>query len=270
MSPLGPRSLPYPELRDETELHMRRLIREGRLPHDLLDQFWFRGRFEQLAPHEIRLSGGAEYFPVDALFTPEGVPETLAQKDYSPARVVELFERGIHHARELNQKRQAAGKTTRDLDRVTMDRDGLPVEIDGMTCRLLSTFFEPKIEHKKIVDAVVKPLGYAKAKRKKDCYEKRISENESLTCHVGVPAMWRVRQLYASMGYACGEKRVEFRLLYWGAFHRIEWKNLDNMDAMMITTERIFRMAIENIGFLLTDLEETCLEKWRKVLGDEG
>ena len=70
---------------------MRRLIREGRLPHDLLDQFWFRGGFEQLTPHEVRLSRGTEYFPVDALLTPDGVPETLAKKDYSPARVVELI-----------------------------------------------------------------------------------------------------------------------------------------------------------------------------------
>jgi hypothetical protein len=250
------------------ELYMRRLNREGRLPHDLLDQFWFRGRFEQLAPHEIRLSVGTDYFPVDALFTPEGVPETLAQKDYSPARVVELFERGKEHARELNQKREAAGKTPRDLDRVTMDRDGLPVEIDGINCRLLSTFFEAGINHKKIIDAIVKPLGYAKAKGVKDCYEKRISQRERLTCHISVPAMWRVRELFASIGYCWGEKQVEFRLLYWGAFHRVEWQTLDHMDAMMITTERIFRLAIENIGFLLTDLETNCLEEWRKALGD--
>jgi hypothetical protein len=42
------------------------------------------------------------------------------------------------------------------------------------------------------------------------------------------------------------------------------------MDAMMITTERTFRMAIENIGFLLTDLENNCLGEWRKALGDGG
>ena len=80
--------------------------------------------------------------------------------------------------------------------------------------------------------------------------------------------MWRIRQLYASMGYRCGEKKVEFRLLYWGAFHRVEGQDVDNMDAMMITTERTFRMAVENIGFLLAALEKGCLEEWRKVLGD--
>ena len=270
MTPHGPQSLPYPQLRDDMQLYMRRLIRGGRLPHDLLDQFWFRGRFEELAPHEIRLSQGTEYFPVDAIFTPDGVPETLAKKDYSPARVVELFERGKQHARDINQKREAAGKKARDLERVTIDSSGLPVEIDGTKCLLLSTFFEAGINHKKIIDAVLKPLGYAKAKGKKDSYQKLISETEHLTCDIGVPAMWRVRQLYASMGYCCGEKRVDFRLLYWGVYHRVEWQEVDNMDAMMITTERTFKMAIENIGYLLTDLEKNCLGEWRKALGDGG
>jgi hypothetical protein len=268
MSNLGTQNLPYPELRDEMERYMRRLIREGRLPHDLPDQFWFRGGFERLAPLEIRLSPGTDYFPVDALFTPNGVPETLAKKDYSPARVAELFERGKQHARDLDRKREAAGKKPRDLERVTMDSDGLPVEIDGVSCRLLSTFFEAGINHKRIVEAMLKPLRYSKSKDKKDGYDKRISEDESLTCYVGVPAMWRVRQLYASMGYRRGEKQVEFRLLYWGAFHRVEWKNLDNMDAMMVTTERIFRLAMDNIGFLVAELEQNCLGEWRRALGN--
>jgi hypothetical protein len=115
MSPYGPQNLPYPQLRDEMQLSMRRLVREGRLPHDLLDQYWFRGRFEHLGPHEIRLSRGTDYFPVDALATPEGVPETLAKKDYSPARVAELFERWKRHLHEINQKRVAAGKKPQDI-----------------------------------------------------------------------------------------------------------------------------------------------------------
>jgi hypothetical protein len=135
---------------------------------------------------------------------------------------------------------------------------------------LLSTFFEAGIRHKKIIDAVLKPLGYAKAKGKKDSYQKLISETEHLACDISVPAMWRVRQLYASMGYWCGEKRVDFRLLYWGVFHRVEWQEVDNMDAMLITTERTFRMSIEDIGFLLADLEKNCFGEWRKALGDGG
>ena len=170
----------------------------------------------------------------------------------------------------INQKREAAGKKPRDLERVTIESDGLPVQIDGVRCQLLSTFFEAGINHKKIIDAVLKPLGYAKAKGKKDSYEKQISENESLTCFVGVPAMWRVRELYASMGYCCGDKQVDFRLLYWGVFHRVEWQDVDNMDAMMLTTERTFRMAIENVGFLVSELEVNCLGEWRKALGDVG
>jgi hypothetical protein len=39
------------------------------------------------------------------------------------------------------------------------------------------------------------------------------------------------------------------------------------MDPMTVTTERTFRMAIENIGFLLTALEKNCREEWRKALG---
>jgi len=270
MSPYGPQNLPYPQLRDDMQLYMRRLIREGRLPHDLLDQYWFRGRFEQVGPHEIRLSRGTDYFPVDALATPEGVPETLAKKDYSPARVAELFERWQQHLRDINQKRVAAAKKPQDIERVLIDNADLPEQIDGIKCLLLPTWLEAGISHKKIIDAVLKPLGYAKAKGEKDSYQKRISENEILTCDISVPAMWRVRELYASMGYCCGEKQVDFRLLYWGAFHRVEWQDVDNMDAMMVTTERTFKMAIENIGFLLAVLEKNCLGEWRKALGHGG
>ena len=63
---------------------------------------------------------------------------------------------------------------------------------------------------------------------------------------------------------------VDFRLLYWGVFHRVEWQNADNMDAMMITTERTFKLAVENIGFLVTNWRENCLGEWRKALGDGG
>jgi hypothetical protein len=249
---------------------MRRLIREGRLPHDLLDQFWFRGRFEQVRPHEIRLSRGTDYFPVDAFATPEGVPETLAKKDYSPARVAELLERWQQHLRDINQKRVAAGKKPHDVETVLNDNAALSQQIDGIKCLLLPIWLEAGISHKKFIDAVLRPLGYAKAKGKKDSYQKCISENESLTCDVSVPAMWRVRQLFASMGYCAGEKQVHFRLLYWGAFHRVEWQEADNMDPMMVTTERTFKLAIENIGFLLTVLEKDCLGEWRKALRRVG
>jgi hypothetical protein len=134
-------------------------------------------------------------------------------------------------------------------------------------CLLLPTWLQAEINHRKIVDAVLKPLGYAKAKGEKEMHQKILYNNEIINCSISVRAMWRIRQLYASMGYSCGEKEVDFRLLYWGAFHRLEGRDVDNMDAMMITTERIFRMVIENIGFLLVALERDCLDEWRKVLG---
>jgi hypothetical protein len=266
MSPYGPQNLPYPQLRNDMQEYMRRLIREGRLPHDLLDQHWFRGEFHQIGPHEI-LASTAEYFPVDGLATPEGVPETLAQKDYSPARVTELFDRWKQHMHDINQKRIAAGKKPRDVDGLTLDNSGIVQDIDGIKCLLLASWLEAGINYKKVIDAVLKPLGYAKAKGKQDSYQKRISESEVLTCAISVPAMWRVRELYASLGYRRGEKEVHFRLLYWGVFHRVRGQDVDNMGAMMITTERTFRMAVENIGFLVTALERDCLEEWRKALG---
>jgi hypothetical protein len=266
MSPYGPTNLPYPQLRDDMQHYMRRLIREGRLPHDLLDHHWFRGKIDQIGPHEI-LTSTAEYFPIDSLATPEGVPETLAKKEYNPARVTALFDRWKQHLQDSNQKRIAAGKKPNDSDRLTLDTAGTAVYIDGIKCLLLGSWLEAGIKHKKVIDAVLKPLGYARAKGKQDSYQKRISESEVLTCAISVPAMWRVRNLYASMGYHCGEKEVTFRLLYWGVFHRVTGQHVDNMDAMMITTERIFRMAVENIGFLLATLEKNCLEEWRKALG---
>jgi hypothetical protein len=248
---------------------MRTLIREGKLPHDLLDQHWFRGRIEQTGPHEILVSTGTDYFPVDALATPEGVPETLAKKDYSCARVAELYERWKKHLQEVNQARIAAGKKPKDIDDVLAVNAGLPERIDGITCLLLPTWLEAGIKHKKFIDAVLKPLSYAKAKREQNSYQKRISENEVLICDVSVPAMWRVRNLYASMGYRCGEQQVDCRLLYWGAFQRPQEGNNGHMLPMMLTTERIFRLAVENIGFLVATLEKHCLEEWRRRFGRE-
>ena len=72
------------------------------------------------------------------------------------------------------------------------------------------------------------------------------------------------------MGYRCGEKEVVFPLIYWGAFNRIEWMNVENMNPMTITTERIFTMAIDNIGFLLTTLEANCLERWRIAVNGQN
>jgi len=77
-------------------------------------------------------------------------------------------------------------------------------------------------------------------------------------------------RMFNGWAAACGEEMVDFRLLYWGAFHRVEWQDVDNMDAMMVTTERTFKMAIENIGFLLAVLEKNCLGEWRKALGHGG
>jgi hypothetical protein len=249
---------------------MRTLIREGRLPQDLLDHHWFRGRIEQTGPHEVLVSSGTDYFPVDALATPESVPETLAKKDYSSARVAELYERWNQHLQEVNQARIAAGKKPEDIEGVSPDYAGLPERIDGITCLLLPTWLEAGIKHKKIIDAVLKPLGYAKAKGAHHRYQKRISENEVLTCDISVPAMWRVRNLYASMGYRCGEKQLDCRLLYWGAFQRPEEGNTGHMLPMMLTTERTFRMAVENIGFLVATLEKHGLEEWRTRFGREN
>jgi hypothetical protein len=247
--------------------YMRRLIREGRLPHDLLDQHWFRGSIEEIGPHEIRLSRGTDYFPVDAMATPEGIPETLAKKDYDPARVAELFERWKKQMHDTNQKRVAAGRKPSNIDGLSLHKGGMPQYIDGIKCLLLASWLEEGIKHKKIIDSMPLTLGYAKSRGERDRYQKQISESEILTCDISTPAMWRVRELYATMGYRCGEREVHFRLLYWGAFHRVEGQDVENMDAMMITTEHIFRMAVDNIDFLLAELENNCLEEWRTAFG---
>src|SRR5262249_17373158 len=171
MSPYGPQNLPYPQLRDEMQQYMRRLIREGRLPHDLLDQHWFRGEVEEIGPHEIR-TATTEYFPVDSLATPEGVPETLAKKDYNPARVTELFDRWKQHLHDINQKRIAAGKKPNAIDGLTLNTAGTTEYIDGIKCLLLGSWLEAGINYKKVIDAALKPLGYAKAKGKRDSYQK--------------------------------------------------------------------------------------------------
>jgi hypothetical protein len=68
--------------------------------------------------------------------------------------------------------------------------------------------------------------------------------------------MWgRVRYLRCSMGIHRDGGEVYIPLIYWGAFDKVEWLGAENMNPMMVTTERVFTMAIENIAFLLTALE---------------
>ena len=45
---------------------------------------------------------------------------------------------------------------------------------------------------------------------------------------------------------------------------------VENMNPMTITTERIFIMAIDNIGFLLTTLEANCLERSRIAVNGQN
>lgn len=201
----------------------------------------------------------------------DAIPATLAKKDYSRARVTERFQRSKQHALEKNQARVAAGKKGNDrLEGLTEDY-GLRIEIDGIACRLHDSWLDEAIPHKKIIDAVLKPLGYANVKGQKNRYQKQVSETEFLTCSFDLHALWgRVRELRASMGYRWGEKEVVFPLIYWGAFNWIEWMKLENMNPMTITTERIFTMAIDNIGFLLTTLEANCLERWRIAVNGQN
>ena len=247
--------------------YMRTLIREGKLPYDLLDHHWFRGTFTDIGPHGIMLGQGCDHFPVDSIKVFDAIPATLAKKDYSRARVTERFQRSKQRAIEKNQSRLAAEKKGKDhLEGLTEDY-GLRIEIDGIACRLHDTWLDEAISHKKIIDAVLKPLGYTNVKGEKNRYQKHLSETEFLTCSFDMHALWgRIRELRASIGYRSREKEEVFPLIYWGAFNWIEWMKLENMNPMTITTERIFTMAIENIGFLLTTLETNCLERWREAM----
>ena len=248
---------------EDIRLHMRMLIREGKVPYDLLDHHWFRGTIKDIGPHEILLSGGCDYFPVDDIRVLNELPPTLAKKDYDVRRVEQRFQRLRTSMHEKNQAAIAAGKPGMDIEDILKNRPGYPSQIDGITCYLMGTWLE-KFNQKKIIDAVLKPLGYAKSKGEKDRYQKRLSETEFLTCGFDLHSMFGgVRELGVSVGYRRGEKEVHFPLIYWGAFHWIEWMKVENMNPMMITTERIFTMAIENVGFQLTMLESNCQTGWR-------
>jgi hypothetical protein len=89
---------------------MRINLQADTLPHDLLDQNWFRGTVRNIGPHEIVLGQGCDYFPVDSIKVFDAIPATSAKKDYSSARVTERFQRSKQHALEKNQARVAAGK----------------------------------------------------------------------------------------------------------------------------------------------------------------
>ena len=246
--------------------YIRTLIREGKLPYDLLDHHWFRGPIKEIGPHEITLLGGCDYFPVDDIKVLNELPATLARKDYDVKRVDERFQQFKESLQEKHQAQIAAGKPAINVEEILKNRPGSPIQIDGITCYIMGTWLE-KMNHKKIIDGVLKPLGYARPKGEKgDRYQKSLSETDYLTCSFDMHALWgRVRELRASAGYRRGEKEVVVPLIYWGAFNWIEWMKIENMNPMMITTERIFTMAIENIGFLLTMLETNCLDRWRNA-----
>jgi hypothetical protein len=245
--------------------YMRTLIREGGLPYDLLDHHWFRGTIKEIGPHEVLLSGAGDYFPVDGIKVLNELPPTLAKKDYDVTRVEQRFHQLRESMYEKHEANIAAGKPGLDVEEILSNRPGVPCEIDGITCYLMGTWLE-KFNHKKIIDAVMKSLGYAKSKGEKNRYQKRLSETERLTCHFDTHALWgRIRELRASAGYHRGEKEVIVPLIYWGAFNWVEWMKVQNMNAMMVTTERIFTMAVETIGFLLATLETNCLELWRNA-----
>ncbi len=148
---------------------------------------------------------------------------------------------------------------------------GLRIEIDGIVCRLHDTWLDEAIPNKQIIDAVLNPLGYANVSGEKSRYQKHLSETEFLTCSFDMHALWgRVRELRASMGYRSTEKEFIFPFVYWGAVNWVEWMKVENMDPMTISTEHIFTMAIENIGFLLATLEVNCLERWRDAMNGEN
>jgi len=254
------------QFQDEMAHTMRTLIREGKLPHDLLDHHWFRRNTQHIGPHEIRLSGGTDYFPVDAIAIPDEMPATLAKKDFRPQRVADLFEHWKEKQREENQTIIAAAKKARDVEALTMHNTGLPQQIDGITCHLLPCWLEDGFKRSHLIDEVLKTLGYARVKGEKDSYQKPLSGEEILICRFDMQAEWRLRYLRARMEFHRGEKEIGFSLIYWGAFHWIEWMKTDKMNAMMITTERVFRLAVENIGFLLTALETNCLDDWRRAI----
>jgi PHB/PHA accumulation regulator DNA-binding domain len=72
--------------------YMRMIIREGKVPYDLLDHQWFRGPIKEIGPHEIMLGGGCDYFPIDDIKVLNELPPTLAKKDYDVRRVEERFQ----------------------------------------------------------------------------------------------------------------------------------------------------------------------------------
>jgi hypothetical protein len=254
------------KFQEDMEHFMRMLIREGNLPYDLLDHHWFRGTMKEIASHEIIISGGCDYFPVDDIKVLNELPRALAKKDYDVTRVEERYQQLRRALYKNNQVAIAAGKPGMDVEDILKNRPGSPCQIDGITCYIMGTWLE-KFSHKKIIDAVLKPLGYGTVKGEKDSYQKRLSETELLTCSFDMHAMWgRIRELRASMGYRCVAEEASVPLVYWGAFNWIEWMKVESMNPMMITSERIFTMAIENIGFLLTILETNCLERWRNAV----
>jgi hypothetical protein len=154
--------------------YMRTLVREGKLPYDLLDHHSFRGTVRDIGPHEIMLGQGCDYFPVDSIKVFDAIPATLTKKDYSRARVTEGFQRSKQHALEKNNARVAAGKTGNyRLEGLTEDY-GLRIQIDGIACRLHDTWLDQAICHKKIIDTVLKPLGYANVKGAKNRYQKHV------------------------------------------------------------------------------------------------
>jgi len=263
---IGPVGVPHKQLRDEIIDSMRSVIREGKLPHQLLDHHWFRGTVQHVGPYELTVSRATEHFPLDGMSFRDGMPSSLAKKDYDVTRVSELFQRWKDKQREKNQARIAAGKKAGDIEWMTIDTAGLPQQIDGITCYLLDSWLEGGIDHKKRFEAVLKPLGYSKAKVGKYSFQKRLTDKESITCSFDLGSSKAVPFLDGSFEYQWAEERVGFPVLYWGAFQEIDWQGVEKMCPMLVSTERIFTMAVENIGAILAIAEAEWLNRRRDAI----
>ncbi len=237
---------------------MNALAQEHQLPHHL-EGFYF-------AQETLQSVGTDDNGKIIYAVNPSPKPELIKYIPYHQIVVPEDQEIPPP-LKALGYNRYDLGSQLESINRPlqTMNK----VLVDGIACFVVPRERE-KFDRKKILKNVFKPLGYeaiSQAVGSVGYYEfkKQLSDNEYVRCTFDF-GTWR-QTIAAWFSYSgdphlqaiTGKKGFRLPIIYWGGFSQ-PTKQMD------ITSEKLFAMAFDNIGYVANILEKEYVPLFRKAL----
>jgi ribosomal protein S10 len=245
------------EIREEAREFMKRLAREGRLPHRLEKSYFLLENTKGVNSDGSPVLSPVEFLPLHSIWVPEDSPipvslQTAGYDRHSARTFMELERKSFDQIR--------IGASTFSLKSYPQKA------IDGISCYILPIAKETGFDRKKIINDVFRPLGYQKESGAKGsvgfyAYRKIISQTEYLQT---IFDLGTYRQTVSAVfDYCNGGFSLRLPLIYWpleyphGGFFQIH-----------ITTKDIFKMTFENIGTLVKFLEAEYVPRFKKMCRD--